>query len=94
LVNAVHTLPVSEKFSLVSSLTFRAEDGGFTGAENDFQLDNFETFGARIALESDRWSFAVAGQNLTDQRYLINQSPNNLRVAEARRIFGFVTFRW
>lgn len=94
LVNAVHTLRVSEKFSLVSSVTFRAEDGGFTGAENDFALDNLETLGARIALRSDRWSFAIAGQNLTNQRYLINQTASNFRIADARRIFGFVTFRW
>lgn len=100
--NVVWSLPIASDWSLVSAFTFRHEEGGFQGAENDLILGDFNIYGLRFALQSEQWTAALRISNLTNARYFVNQSGATIspgigdlyRLNDPRSVTASVTFRW
>jgi iron complex outermembrane recepter protein len=102
LVTAVHRMPLSKDWTLITSGSYRTESGGFVAATNSTILDDFGVFNARIALQSEKVTFAIRASNLTNERYFVNQGGAVLgdglsdiyRLNNPRYIEASVAFRW
>lgn len=99
---AVWTKPLVNDWSLVLSSNLRHEDGGYQSAENNAILDDYTVIGGRLALQNRNWTLALKVQNLTDERYFINQSGteispgilDNYRLNDPRYVEASISYRW
>jgi len=102
LATIVYSWPLGGDWQFTTSANYRYEKGGFQGAENSTVIDDFGIAGGRLALENDKWVFAVTGTNLNNQRYFTNQSGGELgnglaeqyRLNDPRYLEASITYRW
>jgi len=63
-----YTQPLSDALELYARIDYRRQGSFFMDAANLFEVEEKDFVNARLALQSDSWTVALFGNNLTDER--------------------------
>ena len=69
-------------------------DGGYDTADNSREYAGYELYDARLGLEGDHWRFSLFGQNLGDDRYVLNVVNTNEFWSQPRAYGAELTLRY
>lgn len=81
--------PISPRWRLLVSGSYRGQRGGFTNTtsiNNLIELDDFDLFNASVGFANRQWRMTLEARNLTDERYEVLRDPTRSVWSDPREV--------
>ncbi len=86
--------PLNGEFDLrmTGDMSYSAKQNAHVNLDPQYEIDGYAKWNLRVALESDNWTLALSGYNLTDERVLtyVGNNPLSGSTFNTNTFYGFV----